>query len=106
MVDKMSRRALLQKTAALSALAVFGAEACGKSQPSALVCTDTTGLSPTDLGVRTALAYVDVSTTPGKTCSTCQQFIPNAGPSCGTCKVVKGPINPTGNCKSYVAKVT
>ena len=107
MDHNMSRRALLQRTAALSALAVFGAEACGKSHPSALVCTDTTGLSPSDLSVRNALAYVDVSTTPGKTCSTCQQFVPSTAPtSCGTCKVVKGPISPTGNCKSYLAKVT
>jgi|HubBroStandDraft_6_1064221.scaffolds.fasta_scaffold2502271_1 hypothetical protein len=107
MEDKMSRRDLLQKSAALSALAVFGVAACGKKQPTALVCTDTTGLSPADLSVRTALAYVDVSTTPGKTCTTCQQFVPNAAPSaCGTCKVLKGPINPTGNCKSYLAKVT
>src|ERR1019366_3111872 len=75
MDPNMSRRRLLQRTAALSALAVFGAEACGKSHPSALVCTDTTGLSPSDLSVRNALAYVDVSPTPGKTCSTCQQFV-------------------------------
>lgn len=104
MNDKLSRRAVLQKSAALGAFAVFGAGACNK-QPAALACTDTTGLSPPDLSVRTSLAYVDNSVEPGKSCTSCQQFIPNpAGNACGTCKVVKGPINPKGYCKSYVAK--
>jgi hypothetical protein len=80
-----ARARLLIHREAIQHLAVLGAEACGKSQPLALACTDTTGLSPTDQSVRTALAYVDVSTTPGKTCSTCQQFIPNSAPNaCGT----------------------
>ncbi len=100
----ISRRDLLQRGGvAFGALAVFGAVACGKEQPKALSCNDTTGLSPTDLTIRTALAYVDVSTEPGKVCSGCQQFIPTVPNACGTCKVVKGPINP-GNCKSFVAK--
>jgi hypothetical protein len=106
-MDKtMSRRALLLRGVALSTLATCAA-ACGKSRAVALVCTDTAGLSPADNNLRVALEYVDVSTTPGKTCSNCQQFIPSAAPNtCGTCKVVKGPINPTGNCKSFVAKVS
>ncbi len=103
MDDKLSRRDVLQRSAALGALAVFGAAACNKA-PAALSCTDTAGLSPTDMQVRTSLAYVDRSTEPGKMCSNCQQFIPAAPNACGTCKVVKGPINPAGYCKSYVAK--
>jgi hypothetical protein len=106
MDDKMSRRDVLQQSAALGAFVAFGAAAaCNK--PAALVCTDTSSLSPADVQVRTALAYVDTSVEAGKTCSGCQQFIPapSAG-SCGTCKVVKGPINPGGNCKSFVAKPT
>jgi hypothetical protein len=106
MDDKISRRSLLQRTAALGTFSAFGAVSCGKRESAALVCTDTTGLSPADLSVRTVLAYVDVSTTPGKTCSTCQQFVPSPVPrSCGTCKILKGPINPIGNCKSYLARV-
>jgi hypothetical protein len=104
MQDKLSRRELLNHSAALSALAVFGAAACSKS-PAKVSCLDTSALSPADVSVRTALAYVDVSTEPGKTCSGCQQFVPPAtAGTCGTCKVLKGPINPTGNCKSFVAK--
>jgi hypothetical protein len=104
MDDKLSRRAVLQRSAALGALAVFGSGACSR-QPAPLVCTDTSGLSSADLSVRTVLAYVDNSFEPGKTCSNCQQFIPNTvSRTCGTCKVVKGPINPNGNCKSFLAK--
>ena len=103
MDDKLSRRDVLQQSAALGAFAVFGAAACNK--PAALTCTDTTGLSPTDVQVRTSLAYVDTSVEPGKLCSGCQQFVaPAAAGTCGGCKVIKGPINPNGYCKSFVAK--
>jgi hypothetical protein len=101
---KLSRRDLLNQSAAFGALALFGGAACSK-EPRPLVCTDTFGLSTTELTVRTTLAYVDNSVEPGKTCSNCQQFIPNTvANACGTCKVVKGPINPKGNCKSFLAK--
>lgn len=105
MDDKLSRRDVLQQSAAFGALVVLGSAACNKPAP--LTCVDTTGLSPADVQVRTSLAYVDASTEPGKTCSGCQQFVaPAAAGTCGTCKVVKGPINPLGNCKSFVAKAT
>lgn len=100
----LSRRDLLHHSAAFGAFAVLGASACSKDEPKPLVCTDTTELSPTDLTIRSSLAYVDTSTTPGKVCSGCQQFIATMPGACGTCKVVKGPINPGGNCKSFVPK--
>jgi hypothetical protein len=102
MDDTLSRRDLLQNAAALGTLAVFGTAACSKA-PAALSCTDTTGLSAADVTVRTSLAYVDFSTDPAKSCTTCQQFVPTTPTSCGTCKVLKGPINTKGNCKSYFA---
>jgi hypothetical protein len=106
MTDKLSRRDVLQRSAVLGAFAALGATACSKSTP-ALTCTDTSGLSAGDLQIRTTLAYVDQSTEPGKTCANCQQFVaPAAAGTCGTCKVLKGPINPAGNCKSFVAKPT
>jgi hypothetical protein len=101
---KLSRRDLLEQTAAFGVLVVVGA-GCGKATK-ALSCTDTMSLSAADAQVRTSLAYVDSSVEPGKMCSNCQQFIPAAPDACGTCKVVKGPINPKGNCKSFVAKPT
>lgn len=102
----ISRRDLLQKSAAVAgALAVFGSAAACSKQPAALVCTDTSGLAPADVTVRTTLGYTDVSVEAGKMCTNCQQFVPPAAANtCGTCKILKGPINPKGYCKSFVAK--
>jgi hypothetical protein len=103
--EKISRRDVLRRGAGLGALAVAGASvACSKPKAPALSCTDTSALSPTDLTIRTSLAYVDVSTEPGKTCSGCLQFLPASPDACGACKVVKGPINPSGYCKSFAPK--
>jgi hypothetical protein len=50
---------------------------------------------------------MDVSLEASKLCSSCQQFVPSAAANtCGTCKILKGPINPKGYCKSFVAKPT
>jgi hypothetical protein len=106
MQEKMSRRYLLRNAAALGGLAAFGAIACSKSAPAALSCTDTTGLAAADVTIRTSLGYVDTSTEAGKTCVTCQQYLPAAPGACGACKVVKGPINPGGYCKSFAPKTT
>jgi hypothetical protein len=109
MTDALSRRQVL-RGAALGAVALgagVASVACGKEQPKALACSDTTALSPADLQVRqTVLGYVEASTTPGKTCLACQQFIEGPPGGCGTCKIVKGPINPAGYCKSFLAKPT
>lgn len=108
MDTKISRRDVLTNAAALGAFAAFGASAACSKSPAALNCTDISGLSPADVTVRTSLAYMDVSTEVGKSCTNCQQFNPPpAGANvCGSCKVVKGPINPKGYCKSFVAKPT
>lgn len=103
MDDKLSRRHLLQNAAALGGLAVFGAAACSKTA-APLNCTDTTGLAAADVTTRTSLGYTDVSTEVGKSCTNCQQFVPTSPTTCGTCKVLKGPINPKGYCKSFVLK--
>ena len=107
MADKLSRRALLQRSAAFGALAALGATACGKEKATVLSCNDTTGLSPQDVGIRTMLKYVDSSTDPTKTCTRCQQFLapPTAG-SCGTCKVLKGTVSPFGSCASFAPKTS
>jgi hypothetical protein len=104
LTSKLSRRDVLQQSAAFGALAVFGTAACSKSAPQALICTDTTGLAAGDVQIRTALGYVDVSTQPGKTCIGCAQFVAGAPNACGTCKILKGPVSPAGYCKSFTAK--
>jgi hypothetical protein len=107
MDEKLSRRFLLQQSAALGALVVLGATAGCSKKAAVLSCTDTSSLPPTDAQIRTALGYVDSSLEPGKMCSGCAQFVaPAAAGTCGSCKVVKGPINPSGYCKSFVAKAT
>jgi len=107
MEDTLSRRELLQTSAAVSALTLLGAAGCSKSAPAAPVCTDTTGLAATDVAIRTSLSYADASPEPGKSCLSCQQFLPAAAAgTCGGCKVLKGPISPAGYCKSFVAKTT
>jgi hypothetical protein len=105
MDDKLSRRDLLQRSAAYGVLAALGATACSKTE-SALSCADTTGLSASDMQVRLSLAYADVSMQPGKACSGCQQFLPGPEGKCGSCKVLRGPINPAGYCKSFVARMS
>lgn len=49
-------------------------------------------------------AYSDTSADPAKKCAQCIQFVAGAPDACGSCKVVKGPINPEGTCKLFVAK--
>jgi hypothetical protein len=105
MNERLSRRDLLQKGAALGMFAVVGAGACSKPEAK-LSCMDLTALSSSDIQLRTVLGYVDVSMEPGKSCSGCQQFLPGAGGGCGTCKILRGPINPAGDCKSFAPRMT
>lgn len=104
MTDKLSRRTLLERSAALGALAVFGA-ACNKPAPPPS-CMDTSGLAPADVQLRAMLKYADVSTQPGKACSGCKQFNAGAPNACGTCKILKGPVSPGGYCSSFQANTT
>lgn len=68
-------------------------------------CTDTSGLTQAELTIRTNLKYTGRSPFPDKHCALCQLFVaPASGVACGTCQVVKGPINPKGYCTSFVAK--
>ena len=103
MRDQLFRRDVLIRSAAFGAMGV-GVLACGKDKH-ALSCNDTSGLSLADVQLRTTLAYADISVDAGKSCARCLQFLP--GPTadgCGACKILKGPVNPLGNCKSFVLK--
>ena len=104
MDEKLSRRDLFQHGAALGVLVVVGAGACSKPQQKALACSDTSGLSAADAQVRASLAYADIAPDPTKMCVSCQQFLPGAPDACGTCKVLRGPVSPAGNCKAFAPK--
>lgn len=103
MNSRMPRREALRHLAvlSLSALTPAALVACSKKT----TCTDETGLSPDEVNTRNSVAaYVDHSPDPSKKCVDCAQYVPAAPNACGGCKVVKGPINPEGTCKLFVAK--
>src|ERR1700744_704251 len=70
-------------------------------------CQDVTGLSADQINQRQNVAEANETTLDAtKSCAACVQYVPGAANACGTCKVVKGPINPEGGCKLFVAKPT
>ena len=85
-----------------ASFALPGVAACSK-KPS---CSDVSGLSPDELRTRNDIAtYTETAPDPAKKCNLCAQWVPApSANACGTCKVVKGPINPEGWCKLFVAK--
>jgi len=103
--ERVPRREALRHLAIFSAAALLPASllACSKSTS----CLDVTGLSSDDVAKRNITnAYVDVSTDPSKECDRCAQYVAGKPDSCGSCKVLPGPINPKGGCKLFVAKPT
>lgn len=68
-------------------------------------CEDTSSLTPAELQLRQSLQYMTVSPHADKRCDNCQPFVAGPDPqSCGTCVIVKGPIDPKGYCNSWAAK--
>jgi hypothetical protein len=70
-----------------------------------LDCTDVSGLAPADVQMRTSQQYVEASTHGAQTCATCNFYqAPAQAGGCGTCQVIRGPINPAGYCNLFVAR--
>ncbi len=103
-MDKQSRRQTLRQVISLpvlgSAAALFAA--CGNDS-GGLECNDTSGLSSQDKQFRETQKYTDVSKDPKKNCYNCN-FYEGTDKACGTCKVIKGPVSPKGNCNLWAAK--
>lgn len=101
MNDKLTRREIiangLRALTVIPAVAAFG---CGGR----LDCSDTSKLSAADAKMRTDQNYLETSSDPAKACDRCAQWIAAQGEGCGGCQVLKGPINPKGTCKLFVAK--
>lgn len=96
----LSRREALRGSIALGGLVVLG---CKGKQP-APICTDSSGLSSEDAAARRTLQYVDHATDEARACERCTQFIKaQSDGSCGSCRVIKGPISPAGSCKLFAA---
>lgn len=102
-MSEISRRDVLKRSLAVIAVGSAVVAAC-KKEGGSLTCTNTAGLSPTDLATRTTFAYQDHSTDPNKKCQRCQLFQAAAPNACGGCTLVKGPINPDGSCTAFVAR--
>lgn len=67
-----------------------------------LSCTDTSGLSDSEMTTRKSLNYVDQSEKKGEYCSNCRLYKkPKKEGECGGCSVVPGPIHPDGWCSSW-----
>ncbi len=66
---------------------------------------DLTGVSTDDVIARNAVTYMDRSRDKTKTCESCVQFVaPKTDGTCGSCKVLKGPVHPDGGCTAYAKK--
>ena len=103
MSNRLARRDVFRPFAALSLAVIAPAAlaACSKS----VTCSEAPGLSPDELKAREETAqYQDQSMDATKHCSQCSLFVAPTQAGCGACKVLKGPINPNGYCKLYVAK--
>jgi hypothetical protein len=72
-------------------------------------CMDVSGLTEAELTMRNeTLHYVETSPEPDKRCDNCKFWVPpeTEGAACGTCTLVKGPINPKGHCTSWFTRET
>jgi hypothetical protein len=67
-----------------------------------LDCSDVTFLGAAEQATRTSNEYRQHHDLPDQFCLNCLNFVsPPVAGACGTCKTVKGPINPDGWCKQW-----
>lgn len=92
----LTRRSLLSASA--TALGLIGASACKRAPVS---CNDVSGLSPEEAQVRTTLGYTDRAPAEAQACERCQQWVPGSLGGCGSCKIMKGPVHPSGSCRVF-----
>jgi hypothetical protein len=96
----ISRRSLL-----VSVSGLLFTNACKRAGAMPSSCEDNSGLSEEERTARTTLAYADRAPDPNKACQSCQQWVAaKADGSCGSCKLLKGPIHPLGTCKAFALK--
>jgi hypothetical protein len=67
-----------------------------------LDCSDLSGLFAAETKTRTDNDYRQHGDKPDQFCLSCLNFVPPpTEETCGTCKTVRGPINPDGWCKQW-----
>ena len=79
-----------------------GGEAKKPAAPAAPSCNDVSGLTDAEKKGRETFKYVEKSTLAGKNCTNCSLY--KVGAPCGTCTIMKGPINPQGYCTAWAEK--
>jgi len=102
-MTNIARREVLRHLFVLpvGAAVTAGLVACSRKPQ----CDDIVGLTPEEATLRKdAAGYLEKAEDPAKPCNKCMQFVAASPDACGTCKVVKGPINPEGGCKLFAAK--
>jgi hypothetical protein len=99
-----SRRSLI----GLAGVTVIGAALAGCGQKQAgLRCSDPDKLTDDEINMRNSFQYVEQASNAAQACGGCAFFDagPNSGaPSCGECRLLKGPVNPKGHCTSWSAR--
>jgi hypothetical protein len=69
---------------------------------SSLDCSDVSELQPAEARTRVDNTYRQHTDRDDQFCLACLNYVPPAAEtSCGTCKTVRGPINPDGWCKQW-----
>lgn len=108
MKEKISRQEFIKNSFyaifSFSGLTFFNS--CGEKKEELPVyddpCNDLTNISDADKATRKSFDYVGNSPDPAKVCINCTHFKPSTdGTACGTCELVKGPINPNGYCSQW-----
>jgi len=125
--DQLSRKDFLKKMSLFGALSVGAGsvlQACGgggekqsgsgqeqtsteteSSTAAAEPCTDLSGLSDQEKQTREQFQYVQETTKADQHCANCALFqAPEGDAPCGSCTLVKGPINPNGWCTAWAPK--
>lgn len=119
--QKISRRSMMKRSlvvvgaaASSSTLLAACSESGGESggaatpaepaAPAGLNCTDTTGVDPAAVQMRTTLHYAETSADAARKCVDCALYTVAAAGACGGCAVIQGPINPDGTCDSFAPK--
>jgi len=115
-MGNISRKSFI-KNILYSGAIIFGGgtllSACGgeKKEPQTTTaktndpCTDLSGLSDADKQTRIQFNYKGQTPNSDEFCSNCLHWRPPTGNSpCGTCELVKGPINPNGYCTQWMKK--
>jgi High potential iron-sulfur protein len=102
----LSRREWLTRTLQVSVAGTLTvlAAACQKNKAS--VCADPANLTDAENSLRESLHFTEESTRSDQTCAKCGFFEGTGTSACGTCKLLKGPVNPRGRCDSWSAAKT